>query len=891
LNKRNFIQSAPYFFSLVFFMLFFSNRLKAQDKILLEPQMLYNFSTKGEAILLIDEQQLAGDPANGNGGQPETVFSAGWPDAAIYFPVRVAIDLGVEYQLSDLWFFDTNDADSLFIYIGNPAGWDLLHSFNLNTFNQWRSAPINTLSRFVLLEFKSPSTRISEIVLYGTATGSPEPPPVPVIQQASKMDVFLGVNGFVDDPIDKLRVAGSLREYHNWGWDEGNLDTTYPGFPNNQYAWNPSWVSGPGWGFNFDEFYQQLKSNNIFVSPDLQGSAPYITAFNDSLEQHKPLSPGENPEDPASYIEHADYMFQFAARYGKTTVDAGLLKLKPDQQPHTGLGLVEYLENWNEPDKWWFTRGGYFNCIEFAAMTSADADGHEGALGVGKGMKTADPNIRMVMGGLASLNLEYVRCMKLWSDYNRQTGFPVDVLNFHHYSGNGLHGISPEEDSLKFKLKKIVEYRNQYLPGKEIWLSEFGYDTNPESVQASRPIDTTDSYEVQGQWILRSYLEAAASGIQRAHMFMLRDVNALNPNIYNSSGLTGEIWYGHQPKKSWYYLFAMKNQLSGLRFQQEMPSSAPDVNVYRFQSDSGDTLVYAVWCKTSENLLIEDFHLEIGQNVIATMITPVFGDTLGLQQSLQLDNGIVRFTVSERPVFIRILPGNISQNVDLHGQLKIFNSAESALPESDNSSFCLRIFDDQNQPVTEKMCLPNGQNNFTFEGLEAGMPYKIRLWEQTNTGKLGGSWMWNNWRGVTSLDALIVNYMSVGHPVVESMQWIGPPPYSQLFRNVADVNNSGTLTSLDALITLYRSVGFSEVNPFPGGKHNFQLSASFVENSNELVWPQSPEMLFQSFGLYQADSDDESVFYELQLNGLAAGEKFLNIYFIVTGDVNISFEP
>jgi len=82
---------------------------------------------------------------------------------------------------------------------------------------------------------------------------------------------------------------------------------------------------------------------------------------------------------------------------------------------------------------------------------------------VGKGMKNADPLIKMVMAGLASLNLEYVRCMKLWSDFNRN-GFPADVLNFHHYSENGSRGISPEEDGLKEKLKQLVAYRDKYLP-------------------------------------------------------------------------------------------------------------------------------------------------------------------------------------------------------------------------------------------------------------------------------------------------------------------------------------------------------------------------------------------------------------------------------------------
>jgi arginine exporter protein ArgO len=149
--------------------------------------------------------------------------------------------------------------------------------------------------------------------------------------------------------------------------------------------------------------------------------------------------------------------------------------------PHVYLDTVILLGsigNQFGPDKWWFTRGGYFTPDEFATMCSADYDGHNGALGVTKGMKVADPQVKMVMGGLASLNLEYVRCMKLWSDFNRQNGFPSDVLNFHHYSENGTHGISPEADNLKLKLKTIVEYRNTFLPGKEIWLSEFGYDVS-----------------------------------------------------------------------------------------------------------------------------------------------------------------------------------------------------------------------------------------------------------------------------------------------------------------------------------------------------------------------------------------------------------------------------
>lgn len=624
-----------------------------QPKITLNSGMLYNFSTKGEARLLVDEQAIAGDPAAGLGGSPVTVFSPGWINKEIYYPAMVVVDLGRSYQISSLWLYDVNDSDSIFVFSGDPSDWTLKAAMLLDNYNTWRAVSVQDSARFVMFRYKSPSTRIGEIVVYGVPNGPVPPTPAPVELPKPYIHQFMGVNGFINDPVDKLACVGSVREYHNWGWDEGNLDTTYQGYPDNQYAWNPSWVSGTGWAFNFDEFYQNTRNSSLITSPDLQTTAPYITGFNDSLSQFKPLRPGEDPLDPLSYIEHSDYMFQFAARYGKTPVSASLLKLRPDQAPVTGSGLVRYLENWNEPDKWWFGRAGYFTPDELATMSSADYDGANNTMGPGKGMKTSDPQIRMVMGGLASLNLEYVRCMKIWSDFNRQNGFPADVLNFHHYSGNGHHGISPEADSLKFRLAAVVHYRDSCLPGKEIWLSEFGYDTNPQSEQAAVAIDTNDTYEVQGQWIMRSYLEAIASGIDKAFVFMLRDANAANPNIYNSSGLTNEIWYGQQPKKSWFYVNTMKNQLTGLRYGNAIPSGRDSVNVYKFTSQTGDTTVYAVWCSSSSNKVVNNFQLNIGPHATAWMITPQNGKPGGTLSLPPVQNGAVTFRVTERPVFIR----------------------------------------------------------------------------------------------------------------------------------------------------------------------------------------------------------------------------------------------
>lgn len=863
-------------------------QLVAQNKIALDAGMFYNFSTKGNVGQWVDEQVLAGDPASGGGGVPVTVFSPGWVNADIYYPAMVVLDLGRNYNLSSLWLFDVNDSDSLLIFTGNPASWQPKAQLLLNTYNTWRQIILNVNSRFLMFQLKSPSTKVAEIVLYGTVAGPVTTLPAPQISGMPLMQNFLGVNGFVDDPIEKLSCVGNLREYHNWGWDEGNTDTTYPGYPNNLYAWNPSWVSGPGWGFYFDVFYDQLKASSISVSPDLQGAAPYITGFNDSLTQHKPLSAGELATDPASYTEHADYMFQFAARYGQNSVNPALLKLKPDQQSLSGLSLVRYLENWNEPDKWWFTRGGYFRPDEFAAMCSADYDGHNNSLGEGKGMKNADPSIKMVMAGLASLNLEYVRCMKLWSDFNRN-GFPADVLNFHHYSENGSHGISPEEDGLKEKLKQLVAYRDKYLPGKEIWLSEFGYDTQPESEQAAVAIDTNDIYEVQAQWILRSYLAASSAGIDKAFMYMLRDANALNPNKYNSSGLTNEKWNGHQPKKSWFYVNTMTYQLNDLKFVMEVSSGNDAVNINKYASATGDTVVYVVWCGTSNNTVVNNFELHTGVSATINLITPAFGYNSGLVNTLIPANGKVNITVTERPVFVRTT-GN--RKLKLSGDLRRFNQAGSALPQ-DASFFRLQLLNMDFHPVSPALqpVFDSGRWTYAFEPLAYDSVVWLRLWEVTPTGLLSGGWIWNHWSGVTAVDALLISYLATANPVVEQLaHFPDVDAVSPFMLDVADLSNNGAISALDALLLMLRLSGQPGTSPFPGGKVNFVIAANNDFSFNHNIFPGSPVIYFEPYGSFAADTMCESFYYQAALDSVGSGEKVLNIYFSVSGDLNLSAE-
>lgn len=632
---------------------------QAAERIRLDSDMLINLSGQRPAVELVDEQHLADAPRESDASEPKTIYSNGWLNAGLYYPLSIVVDLGAVHDLAEIRWFDAEGEGRLTVDSREADAWKPLFVDELKEYRKWSSHQTAVSTRHLRLTFENPSAQIGEIAFYGTARGPRAAEPKPVPHRQAPMDSFIGINGFVDDPIERIVACGHLREYHSWQWDEGNQDSAYPGYPNHRLAWSPSWVSGPGWGWDFDAFYRQLKDAGVEVAPCLQGCAPYLVDFDPNRTDGKPVA-GQDPTTPQAYIAHASYLFQFAARYGSTRCDESLLKLKPGQPVRSGLGLIRYMENWNEPDKWWKGRVSYFQPFELAAMCSADYDGHKRTLGATAGVKNADPNMKLVMGGLAKPEIEYLKAIKLWSDFHRDGDFPADVINLHHYSndagGQGSQpttGVSPEADGLRERFQRVVEWRDRFLPGKEIWVSEFGYDTNPQSTYRAPSLGSDSAEEVQGRWIVRSYLALAASGVDRVQLFMLRDVNAGDPVQFNSSGLTTEKWNQHQPKRSWYYVATLRHILRGTRFESEIPSSDSNVRIYRFRSEGLPTReVYAVWRPTSNSTAVGSFSLSLPNATTATMTTLDPQSETGRSSFLSIEAGETTFAVSESPVFV-----------------------------------------------------------------------------------------------------------------------------------------------------------------------------------------------------------------------------------------------
>ncbi len=652
-----------------------AHKITISQIITITPNMVFDETSQTDSYNMFDEAVLSGDPKNATGGSPVNPWYS--PISSIHYPLYATIDLGRDYNLTDIYIHDFNGggsaSDSLNFYSGTPFNWNLMATNNLNLYNQWNANSTSVTTRYIRVKINNRNAVFNEVVLYGTPVGSVPTPPTPATRVYPLMDDFLGINSFHDDDLDKQQVVKFIREYHMWPWDQDDTVVTGKVYPNSEYAFSPSVV----WGWDFDEYYRQSDSAGLQISPCMLRGPTFDGAGNyvwDSSEL-KPTYPWEDTYDPQSYIERADYLYQFAARYGKTAVSPSTLKLRSDNAPLSGLGYINYIEDWNEQNKYWHGRRGLFFPYEYAAMLSADYDGHQGALGPNLGVKAADPTMKVSMGGLALVKLDYIKAMKQWADHYRAGDFPADVLNVHFYSNdvggqvigsNPTHGIAPELDAFQADVQELVNYRDTFLPGKEVWVSEFGYDTWQSSPQKAQAYGPYTEYDVQAMWVIRTFLLLSSTGLDKAQMYMLRDVWDESGGMFDTGGLVHDmhdtIFTRYEPKVSWYYLYTMSNRLGRTKFKQQVASSNPNVMVYEYENAySPDTSVYVLWCPTDNNTNVSGYSLNIGSGVTsATLVNAVNNDTVGVETNLVLTGSNVSVNVSENPIYVIVDKGTTS---------------------------------------------------------------------------------------------------------------------------------------------------------------------------------------------------------------------------------------
>jgi hypothetical protein len=452
-----------------------------------------------------------------------------------------------------------------------------------------------------------------------------------------------------------IKSFAGVRHYLDWGRIEQQQGN---------YTFSPT-HSG---GWNLDVMYQRCKAENIDLLVCLKTCPDWLlqTYPGDQRDaENVPMPYGADKKQPKSYVLQAKAAFQLAARYGsKTQTDLSLVSVNTTPRwtgdqvntVKTGLNLVKYIECDNERDKWWKGDKAYQTAEEYAANLSAFYDGHKGALGKGVGVKAADPNMQVVMAGLAKTDINYVAGIINWCKNNRgykadgTVDLCFDVINFHLYSndhasngGTATTGIAPELSEAGKVANEFVTLGQKYnLP---VWVTEAGYDVNEHSPQRAIAIGNKSALLTQADWTIRTSLLYARNGIKKVFYYMLYDDNLESWTQYASSGfITGDL----KRRPSAEYVAQVKSILGNAYYQATI-SQSPLVDVYKLDTKTVYALVMPTQTAKSVN-----YDLKLPGKTSVTTYTLRTGYTTPIKKSVSVTNGVLRYNVSETPVFIEV---------------------------------------------------------------------------------------------------------------------------------------------------------------------------------------------------------------------------------------------
>jgi hypothetical protein len=582
--------------------------------------------------------------------------------AAIYFAAnkgsRIVADLQVAYKLSEVYLYDnSNNSDSVWVYTGTMINWKLKAAFVSGDTRGWRRFPLDENAQYIMIRFSSPQTKITEMVLYGCPDGAIPPPPVhnntdPPFTKIM-MKEFLGANDFNGIKAKWTKPFYYNRLYAFTGDYDHDAEHEYP---NVQYTMLRFgyWNNGINDYYFMPEDAEKLYGHKVWYA---MNGLPFWMSKGDNGMKGRPVTKlGMDPEDPMSYARNANMMWTIAAFFGHTKVDTNLISLSHSPKK-SGRGTLSVYENGNEYDATWIG-DKYCNPVEYFAQSSADYDGNENALGAKCGVKNADSTSTLITAGLIDLDTNRIKVYKFLCNTLRKDKYFLwkGGVQYHHYCNRDKHGITPEEDSLRWRLAKVKAATDRIQPGVPCILGENGYDKFQGSTQAAPLLPGLSNAECQGIFILRCINATAFSGFDSYILYWLRDTDPEdNKGIYLTSGLVRQMPDGSiKPYASWFYVSAFENRLANYA-PDKIISEKGNVWIYKYRNQlAPDSIAYFVYSPTHNGSKVDNYALNIGTTNTddAQEINFTSDNADGVVVNKKISKGIVSVNVEERPKII-----------------------------------------------------------------------------------------------------------------------------------------------------------------------------------------------------------------------------------------------
>jgi serine/threonine-protein kinase ATR len=311
------------------------------------------------------------------------------------------------------------------------------------------------------------------------------------------------------------KAARHARNYHAMDWDVTDPDT------------KPDYVTmaaGGGtqgqWWLNWDQEYVEWVNAGLEVQASIQFFYP-ASAWDSAYE--------------AAY----DYGFAFAKHFGLTY----------------GTGHIPLMEVGNEP--WDYDSTLYRTILRGMAKGAKDADPAMKVIPCA--LQAGNPNSDLVMG---SRNYMGTRITPSEAPY-------LDGINVHAYSYvNNNQGVRtatyPENPNSDIRaILPNIHFRDQNMPNKPIYWSEFGWDTDGAGESCTH--DECVSERAGTAYAIRAAMMGWRWGIDRmTWFFYANDING--SSLYSRSGLTSSKNTNFQKKKIFTALEALLYNAENLYF-------------------------------------------------------------------------------------------------------------------------------------------------------------------------------------------------------------------------------------------------------------------------------------------------------------------------------------
>ena len=476
---------------------------------------------------------------------------------------RVLLDFGKNIKIEYLALNDNrfeNSVEKLSIYTYKNKEQKELTKYE-NVRNDLVKFDSEKSARFVLLEYTPKQAnwqkiRISDIKAYDKNGVSGAKPGT----QASTMPLkdLIGINGywgFGHNQYSKFIPPGEgpdaytpfishIRTYHDMTWDIKDPDDfiDYDLMSIGKGTPAKEWV-------NWDLEYKDWQKNGV----DIQASLQFFR-FKDA-DWDKPYQSAYN------------YAYAFARHFGITH----------------GNGTICSIEIGNEPWKY-------------------DAKIYQKILaGMANGAKAGDPKMEVFPCALQATD-PTVEEKDGFKNYINARITPevlplLDGVNVHHYSYNSHNtytqkALQPESaGSVFWEILDAIKWRNTHLPGKKIFLSEWGWDS------AGGGEDCTHNQCVREQdaaaFAIRGALIAHRLGVDRATWFYYGNESG-ESRLYARSGLTSSVEKGFQKKKT-YYAFDHLIKLLGDKHFIKVYKEQNDYWGYYYGDSNGKATQLVLW--------------------------------------------------------------------------------------------------------------------------------------------------------------------------------------------------------------------------------------------------------------------------------------------------------